>query len=376
MYYSVIGKTRMHRQSLIIERYTIMGSRLPAGLGAGLWAGFAYLLLSVVLTGCERSPTSASGTRIGSTEVLVYLIGPGGDCPQWPAIAGGAKRCAQQLPYMRFEAVRLYGGTPGQSSTTLPDVLGKKPFAICLYVTDPVVARPIAEQILADGPVLVTMGVPIDGIKVFAHVDPCVANAAGLLGENLIKIAAGRQSYLLLHENGKDALATRCYGRFMAAAGAQYTLTLLEQRSAADPETSPPQILAQMVKRFHRAGLVVTLSPEVWLTVPPEAVLKEQTCLATLGAFPELWPHLRSGRALALVGPLDGEIGYAAMEMVSAAFTKSREFGTQRFILPELVTPETLDDFARRYAAAAGLDLADLVPASDGVPPTSGPDGG
>ncbi len=376
MYYSVIGKTRMHRQSLIIERYTIMGSRLPVGLGAGLRAGFAYLLLSVALTGCERSPTSASGARIGSTEVLVYLIGPSGYCPRWPAIAGGAERCAQQLPYLRFEAVRLYGGTPGQSSTTLTDILGKKPFAICLYVTDPVAARPIAEQILADGPVLVTMGVPIDGIKVFAHVDPCVANAAELLGENLIKIAAGRTSYLLLHDNGKDALATRCYRRFMTAAGAQYALTLLEQRSAADPETSPPQILAQMVKRFHRARLVVTLSPEVWLTVPPEVVLKKQTRFATLGAFPELWPHLRSGWALALVGPLDGEIGYAAMELVLAAITKSREFGTQRFILPELVTPQTLDDFARRYAAAAGLDLADLIPTSDGVPPTSGPDGG
>jgi len=376
MYYSVIGKTRMHRQSFIIEGYTIMGSRLPAGLGASLWVGFAYLLLSVALTGCERSPTSASGARIGSGEVLVFLIGPGGYCPQWPAIAGGAQRYAQQLPYMRLEAVRLNGRTSAQSSATLSDVLSKKPFAVCLYVTDPVAARPIAEQILADGPILITMGVPIDDIKVFAHVNPSVANGAGLLGENLIKIAAGRRSYLLLHDNGKDALATRCYRRFMAAAGAQYTLTLLEQRSAADSETSPPQILAQMMKRFHRAGLVVTLSPEVWLTVPPEAVLKEQTRFATLGAFPELWPHLRSGRALALVGSLDGEIGYAAAELVSAAFTKSREFGTQRFVLPELVTPKTLDDFARRYAAAAGLDLADVMPASDSVPPTTGPDGG
>jgi ABC-type sugar transport system substrate-binding protein len=277
---------------------------------------------------------------------------------------------------MRLETARLYGGTPGQSAMTLPDVLREKPFAICLYVTDPVAARPIAEQIVAGGPVLVTMGVPLDGIKVFAHVDPCVAKAAELLGENLLKITAGRTSYLLLHDNGKDTLATRCYRRFMGAAGEQYALTLLEQRSAAGSDASPPQTLAQMMKRFHRAGLVVTLSPEVWLTVPPEAVLKEQTCFATLGAVPELWPQLRSGRALALVGPLHGEIGYAALELVSAAFTKSREFGTQRFILPELVTPQTLDDFARRYAAAAGLDLADLIRTSDGVSPARARDGG
>jgi ABC-type sugar transport system substrate-binding protein len=330
----------------------------------------------MALTGCERTPTSASGARIGSGEVQVFLIGPGGHCPQWPAIVGGAQRYAQQLPYMRLEAVRLGGGAATQSSATLADILGKEPFAICLYVTDPAAVRPMAEQIVADGPMLITMGAPIDGIAVFAHVDPAVANGAGLLGENLIKVAAGRQSYLLLHDNGKDAIATRCYRRFMAAAGDRYTLRLLEQQRVADSGASPQQVLAQMVKRFHRVGLVVTLSPEVWLTVAPEAVLKDQTRFATLGACPELWPHLRSGRALALVGPLDGEIGYAAMEMVSAAFTKSREFGTQRFILPELVTPETLDDFARRYAEAAGLELADLMPTSDGVPPTTRPGGG
>jgi hypothetical protein len=376
MYYSVIGKTRMHRQSFIIEGNAVMGSKTPTGLGVRLLLGFAYLLSSGALTGCDRSPASASGARIGSQEVLTFIIGPAGYCPEWPAIAGGAQRYSQHIPYMRLETVRLPGRTLTQVSETVSDVLKQKPYAICLYVTDAAAARPIGEQIVAHPPILITMGAPLEGVRVFAHVDPCVANGAGLLGEKLVKIAAGRQSYLLLHESGKDALATRCYRRFMASASGQYTLTLLDQSSAAGSDASPERVLEQMVTRFHRAGLVITLSPEVWLTVAPDTVLKEQTRFATLGACPELWPHLRSGRALALVGPLDGEIGYAAMEMVSAAFTKSREFGTQRFILPELVTPETLEDFARRYAEAAGLELADLMPTTDRALPTTRPGGG
>ena len=112
----------------------------------------------------------------------------------------------------------------------------------------------------------------------------------------------------------------------------------------------------------HGESQVLPYSPEAWLARSPETLLNQENRFATLGAFPELWPHLRSGRALALAGPLDGEIGFAALELVSAALTGSREFGTERFIMPELVTPETLADFARRYAAAAGLDPAELSP--------------
>jgi ABC-type sugar transport system substrate-binding protein len=339
-----------------------MRSLRPALLGGAWAAGLTYLLGSASLTGCEQVPSSAQGARVGSSEALVYLVGPASSCPQWRAIKGGAARYAQRLPYMRMKSARPELDTPEALAATVARVLDEEPVAVCLYIVDPVTVRPVAKQILKNTPILVTMGAPLDETGVFAHVNSPAVNAAELLGRNLPKYADGRRSYLLVHEKGKNPLATQCYRSFMAAASQHPSMSLLEQGNAAGSDLPPSGLLTRMLDRFRRAGVVVTLNPEVWLAASPEALLSEANRFATLGAFPELWPHLRSGRALALAGPLDGEIGFAALELVSAALTKSREFGTQRFIVPELVTAETLDDFARRYAAAAGLDLADLLP--------------
>ena len=48
--------------------------------------------------------------------------------------------------------------------------------------------------------------------------------------------------------------------------------------------------------------------------------------------------------------------------------TDSQKAGVMRMVPSELVTPETLNDFAKRYAEAAGLELRELLP-----PPASQP---
>ena len=51
------------------------------------------------------------------------------------------------------------------------------------------------------------------------------------------------------------------------------------------------------------------------------------------------------------MGFVDGDVAYTAMDMALTALIERRRSGDVRMIAPELVTIETLDDFAKRYAA-------------------------
>jgi hypothetical protein len=70
---------------------------------------------------------------------------------------------------------------------------------------------------------------------------------------------------------------------------------------------------------------------------------------------------LLAGEAAALVGPLDGEIGAAAVELAITGLMQVSDTPRLRTISCELVTAATLPDFAQRYAQAAGLDPAALL---------------
>ena len=82
----------------------------------------------------------------------------------------------------------------------------------------------------------------------------------------------------------------------------------------------------------------------------------------TLSSAPPLWARLRKGEAAALAGPLHGEIGYTAAARVWAGLTAAEPFGRIDLVPCELITPETLDDFAGRYAESAGVPLEELLP--------------
>ncbi len=129
-----------------------------------------------------------------------------------------------------------------------------------------------------------------------------------------------------------------------------------------------------LLERFPNAGLVVSLDPALWLTPQAgwERDLRQVSGdfrFATLSAAPSLWSRLgtpeRPGEAAALVGPLDGEIGYAAVEMAAQLLLGASQIVRERAVPCELVTADNLADFARRYAAAAnGLDVQPFLPAT------------
>ena len=284
-------------------------------------------------------------------------------------------RYAAKRPHVKCMAVAPENDERDTLLALLDDVFRQNPLAICLCVDDPEIARAAAERIDNRGLLLVTVGQRIEGISTYGHVEVNLPQAAELLGKNLGAIAEGRLSYVLLHENGRDRIASRCHARFTTAARSSSTLIQLDERNAADSDRDQKALMQEMIGRFPRVGLVITLNPEPWLSRAPRYRLPDNKRFATLAASPRLWPRLQSGEAAGLVGPLDGEIGYAAVDVAVDGLMRIPSARTLRTIRCELVTLETLPDFARRYAAAAGLEVADLMPIGNRPEPTSQPGG-
>jgi ABC-type sugar transport system substrate-binding protein len=361
VYYNFIGKFWMQRRERDLAIGEQMWGWVKGVRGNRAAAVVSYSLVLTVVMGCRPAPPPPGSGRLPNQGDLIVLIGPPESSPQSAGIAGGARRFIEQYPPLRLEILAPADNRSEALMQVVGKALTKHPKAICLYVSDRAAAARAAEDVVAHGVILVTLGVELDIPGVFGHVEEDVAGAAELLGRHLDEIVGGRRSYLLLHRAGTSTKDTHCYERFLAKARSYRAIPLLEERSAGPKDQSSADLVRAMFATFPHAGLVVTLEPSVWLQAAPADVLGQNARFATVGAAPALWGYLRSGQATALAGPLDGELGSLAVELALAAITESRKPGAVRTVRSELVTRETLDDFAKRYAEAAGLDLQKLL---------------
>lgn len=342
---------------------------------------FLYPLILATLTSCERSADSDADQPPSLEGSLFAVVGPPEGHPQRPGILGGAARYLRGMSAVRLEYLTPRDATSGQLRQTVQRVLEQHPAAICIYVTDPRKVRTSIDLAAAENVLVVTMGTPGDDPRVYGHVGVAIPDAAALLATNLKQIAGEGRTYLLVHDSGHNDLATRTYRRFITTAHREHdpqVLRLLrqlpdpdEQRASRD-RRSQTDMVAALLELFPNASLLVTLNPDVWLIARAgwERKLRELNPgfrFVTLAAVPALWHYLGTpadpGSAAALVGPLDGDIGYAAIEMAVQGLFGRREASRRRLIECEIVTTENLPDFARRYSEAAnGLDVSKHLP--------------
>lgn len=292
---------------------------------------------------------------------LIAVIGPPTGNPQWPAIQGGARRAAARFPSVRLAFFSPPADDPGALARTAEEALAQQPRAVCIYVTSPETAGAAVQDLLTKSPVVVTMGTSAGEAGTYAHVDASLTMAAEELAQKLDIYAAPGRSYVLVHESGRNTAATQCYDRFMMGAEKQYTMTLLEKQNAAESQLSARELIRQMLERFQNASVVVTFNAEPWLSAPPPLTLDSNARFITMSAAPPLWSWLRSGQAAVLIGPIDGEIGELAVEFAVEGITDAGRGGV-RVVEAEFVTRENLEEFAERYAAAAGVPLRELLP--------------
>lgn len=315
----------------------------------------SHLILAASITGCERPPEAPLG-RAG-LRAHVALIGLTQFDAAWPALQGGFRSGLQ--PYAEITVETVAPSERGQAALLrcAEDVLTRRPRVVCVVTSDPALALPALLRCAQAGALVITIGAATGESCVFGHVEVEWSGGAERLGDNLEKLAGESRTFLLLHENERNTVATYCYRRFSAAARRQFEMRLLEERSTVGELATPADIVHAMTARYPGAGLVVTLLPDPWLTAPPGATIASSARFATLGASPALWPALRSGRAAALVGPLDGEVGRRAAEIALEALVGGENDRSPRVVKCELVTAETLEDFAKRYSAAAAMQF-------------------
>jgi hypothetical protein len=324
----------------------------------GLWAA---------ALGCERSGPPGSAPRGRA----VAVIGAAETHPQWPAMRGGALRYFDAVGALRATYFAPTLDTSDSLRNTVLRALQDQPDIVCLQVSDPLTADAAIRLILERGVLLVTFGEGVTNRGVAAQVTVDWPGGAELLADNLERTAGGRRSYLLLHDSASE-VGARCYNRFAMSARRNSDLVLLEERDLADSSSSAPRLIETLLDRFSHAGLLVTLTPDVWLNpnVGWRADLRRLNAgfrIVTLSAAPVLWTRLgtpsRPGEMAALAGPLDGEIGYAVAQAAGRLLLSATPPPPVQQIACELVTPETLPTFAHRYALSAGkFDPAPFMP--------------
>lgn len=301
----------------------------------------------------------------------MIVIGPSAADPIWLAIRGGAKRFAATVPHLVFDYVAPADDEHAARKLLIDQCITLKPKAICLYVTDAGGGSepehdpfaPLADEIRRSDILLVTMGRRLGaGSRYYAHVGVDLASAADAVGRNLAEIAVDKRSYLLLHQRDLSAESTRIYNRFTLAARHDATMTKLREQRAAPSAPEQRRQLREMLAEFPNAGLIVTLTSRLWLEQPADTALDSRNRFVTLSTAPSLWRRLRKGEAAALAGPLHGEIGYMAASKAWTGLLAGEPLGRVELIPCELVTADTLDDFAKRYAESAGIPLEQLLP--------------
>lgn len=326
----------------------------------------ATALLALGGCGSSQNVPRAAGPAAGS---IIAVIGLPPSEPAGDAIVGGARRFATTISHLRVQIIVRGSDDTALLNRLVDDVISRKPAAVCLGVPqdsaphpttasatsepfDPVVE--LIERIDATGCLVVTYGRRTRSARVFAHVEGDYAAGAEKLANALPTLLAGRQTYVLQHTAGRSERASQCYARFTAAAGRRYGFSMLEERNAWIGGGPPGMHMTDLLARFPHVALAISLEPDVWTRSQPPVTLPADARYATLSATPDLWPDVRGGRAAALIGPIDGDIGYRAVQLAWSGLTGGARGGEVELVRCELVTADNIDDFARRYRLAGG----------------------
>lgn len=332
----------------------------------------------IALISCNASSApSGSGSLRGR---LIAVVGPQASHPRWPGLRGGALRFQERAPHMRLLVTTPADGSAEALLQTARSLLDQRVHAVCMLIDGCEVAAPALDLFEGQQIPVVAIGLDCGRDTLMGVVEADRTGAAELLGANLQKIAGERHSYILVHEDGRDDVSTNCYQRFQAAVQREYDMQLLRQIAAAGSPDGGRGELEQTLRDFRHAGIVVTLNAELWTNAPAGWLLSlrshnENFRFATTSAAPDLWRYLgtseQPGPAAALVGPLDGELGLAAVEIASELLLGVERRQSQRRIPCQIVTAENLPDFARRYAeAAGGLDVTEYLPKTPSTAPS------
>ncbi len=330
------------------------------GRGRGTGRGFRrrlvpylYLLAPSLVIGCERAPRGAAPGSTPPADAPLVFVTPSPAEPLAAAIVGGAAKVIRDTPIAAYQTVQPDDPTAEALRRAVSRALDAQPAVLAVWFPCDGSADAAADVLQASTVLLVTAGALPATLTPRAHVSIEWVEGAEMLGRSLPRLAPGKRSYLLLHEDGRDAWRSQVYGRFAAEARLHFNLTLLEARAALRGDGRA--LLGELVARYPHAGLLVSLTDSPWGESGGRFETPGNSPLAVLSAAPAMWPRLRSGEAVGLVGPVAGDVGRQVGALMLGALVGDVPPGTVRHVPCELVTRESLDSFEMRYQIAGNL---------------------
>src|SRR5262245_13313052 len=282
-----------------------------------------YVIAIPILIGCERPPAPGEVKARIENPLIVFVGLPDGD-PRWDAVDAGARGLIKNYESVQFTVLRPLDNSTAALETACRNAVNLRAHAVCIWVQHPDSCENALQSIVHGGAAAITIGPLLHSELPYAHVQCSPLDAAEILGERLSDIAGESLSYSLLHENGRSSFDTDVYRRFDAGASGAFGLRKLTETYSGGTLQHAQEALAETLNKFPNVGLIVSLDPQIWFADPGAKRLNASNRFVTLAAPPVLWPALRSGRAAALVGWLDGEIGRAAADFAI------RSLGDQR----------------------------------------------
>lgn len=262
-----------------------------------------------------------------------------------PAIVGGA--------------ARALGGLTGQvdqiSLKDVPwanlqaEVARRRPDAVCIWVDDDAEHLEIAKKLVLSTKVVVTVSSHTpDSTLGFATVVLDSADAGALLGENLYAAVRGK-TFAVVHSSD-DADSEAAY-RALRAQVDEGQMKRLAELDVARGE-SAAEAARGVLEQYRFTAVVILMRPGDARPSVLQAI-GPQTPLAIFSVQPDLWPAIRSGQVRIAAGFVDGEIGQRAMELMIRGLSSGENPKDPARVAPRIVTPETIAEFEKVYAAAA-----------------------
>lgn len=347
----------MLRQPAAIAVAASRRSRKPRPLHAQRFLSVLFAAVAALAPGCERPDDPRAPKYLPDAQTVIAIVGPSQPDPAWPAVRNAFSRSIAAIPPHRVRAVMPQSDSAAERARCLQLVADSRAAAVCLWGETTLYDPDLLASLAARGVVVVTIGPERVAASVFGTVQVTWGQAAELLAASLPQIAPQSRSAILLHENDQSPDGSQRYARFRAAFSQQRAVQLLASAALTGDHEADQREILETLNRFPNAGVVISLTARPWLHAGRNPLAERANRFAIVGCSPALWPTIAAGRLVA-VGPIDGEIGRAAAELVLAGLTRSEPVGQKRVVRCELVSGETLADFRQRYDDAGGEPTA------------------
>jgi ABC-type sugar transport system substrate-binding protein len=317
--------------------------------------------------GCGTDGESLPGSRRPAANSIVSFgfIGRLPPDSRRAAIRRGAAAFLAGSPNVRTEFFDIADAGADVRRRRFDGLASARPSVIAVYAENAQIAGDCLETARSHSIPLILMDDRTDDLRASGRVTCDPAQAAELIASNLLPLAGEGRGYILIHESSTDDVAERIYARFQTVARRAAGVTRLAECDLGRPAAGDvsgaravPQQIESLLARYRSTSLVVLLLRRSEF-LPGASWLAELRAkypsvrFAVNSVDQRLWPFVRSGEIAALAGPLDGTMGRLAAEMAYQSLIGTTP-EADRSVPAELVTPENLRDFERRYREAAG----------------------